>query len=289
MKTQKSIPASLLLLLAVIGFSCEKIEEEPWNRFPEMTMTHNGSDRFQIGLYGTGTAYIDWGDGTPVVTDKTISNNEAPFPTNNHGYYRNPELVYTVKVKGKNITGLMLNTSQGEVSTIDVSKNPALEYLSCYGGRNGILESLDLSKNPALKYLDCSTNQLQTLDLSNNTGLEYLICYNNHLSIPDIGKLTELRYLDCSRNFLGNLDFSKNMELIYLNCSSTSMTALDLSKNTKLTELNCSSNKFSAEALNALFETLPDTGGRLSMYNNPGTDDCDRSIATNKGWSVNYY
>jgi len=65
---------------------------------------------------------------------------------------------------------------------------------------------------------------------------------------------------------------------------------LDVSKNTRLTYLNCSSNKLSAGALNALFEMLltVSKGIDVNLYikNNPGTEDCDISIAKNKGWTI---
>jgi len=67
---------------------------------------------------------------------------------------------------------------------------------------------------------------------------------------------------------------------------------LDVSKNTKLIYLVCDSNQFTAEALNALFVTLhgnpPVSGDTKTIYigNNLGTAACNRSTATNKGWTV---
>jgi hypothetical protein len=56
-----------------------------------------------------------------------------------------------------------------------------------------------------------------------------------------------------------------------------------------LTMLNCKDNNFTASALNALFESLPDVdSGDLYIGGNPGASTCNRSIATGKGWSVDY-
>lgn len=48
-------------------------------------------------------------------------------------------------------------------------------------------------------------------------------------------------------------------------------------------------NEFSAEALNDILQALPVSapGPRvLSLAYNPGSADCDRNIATEKGWLV---
>jgi Leucine-rich repeat (LRR) protein len=139
--------------------------------------------------------------------------------------------------------------------------------LECSGLRNQ-LSSLDVSKNAELTYLDCHFNQLTSLDVSKNTALTYLACYFNQLK---------------------SLDVSKNTALTNLNCGSNKLTDLDVSSNTALTTLNCAGNRLTGSALDALFETLHSNDGDKIIYikNNPGTDNCDRSIATNKGWTVN--
>jgi hypothetical protein len=74
-----------------------------------------------------------------------------------------------------------------------------------------------------------------------------------------------------------------------LRCDGNRLTSLDVSKNTALTELACQDNQFSSKSLNALFRTLHSNAGSkdgIGIQNNPGTNDCDRSIATNKGWRV---
>jgi len=50
-------------------------------------------------------------------------------------------------------------------------------------------------------------------------------------------------------------------------------------------------NNFTAETLNDLFRTLHDNDFSKTIYiaNNPGTEDCDPSIAQAKGWTVEKY
>jgi hypothetical protein len=72
---------------------------------------------------------------------------------------------------------------------------------------------------------------------------------------------------------------------MYLICSNNQLTALDMSSNTALMVLICFNNQLTADALNALFRSLPTVGtNEINIWNNPGTGDCDRSIATAKGW-----
>jgi len=85
---------------------------------------------------------------------------------------------------------------------------------------------------------------------------------------------------------------NKNTALTYLRCHVNQLTSLDVSKNTALRYLDCRNNNLQADALNALFESLHDnaTSGDkfISIGSNSGTNTCDRSIATAKGWRVGW-
>ena len=141
-------------------------------------------------------------------------------------------------------------------------------------------------------YLHCWSNRLATLDVSNNTALEDLWCFSNQLSNLDVSNNTALIQLICSYNRLINLDISKNSSMRWLQCQFNLLTNLDASNNTELVYLNCIFNDFTANALDNLFGTLPPNnadsgrGKYISIYDNPGTRDCNPSIATEKGWSV---
>ena len=200
-----------------------------------------------------------------------------------------------------------IHCNSNKIKILDVSKNTALYQLRCDSNQ---LKSLDLSKNTELHYLDCSRNQLTSLDISKNTALTGLLCGVNQLTSLNTTNNTKLGYLNCSRNQLTNLDLSKNMELGYLYCEYNQLTSFDAANNTKLGYLNCSHNQltsldlskniwltfleikdnvFPAEALNDLFETLQSnvgSGNYINIGSNPGSYDCDKSIAENKGWMV---
>ena len=75
-------------------------------------------------------------------------------------------------------------------------------------------------------------------------------------------------------------------ELEEIHCATEKLTVLEIKDCKALRSLNCYNNQLTATALNALFNSLPATTyGSISISGNPGAGSCDRSIATNKGWT----
>ena len=114
----------------------------------------------------------------------------------------------------------------------------------------------------------CSNNDLTSLNVSNNPKLNYLVILSNKLK---------------------NIDVSKNLELIELDCSLNQLKSLDVRNNTKLASLFLRSNQLNATQINKLFETLHKNKiweKTIFIGGNPGTKNCDKSIATSKGWIV---
>jgi Leucine-rich repeat (LRR) protein len=132
--------------------------------------------------------------------------------------------------------------------------------------------------------LNCSHKRLTALDVSRNPDLTVLNCGHNHLTALDVSRNTGLTKLECYDNRLTALDVSRNTALTELECGYNHLTALDVSRNTALTRLNCRNNQLTAEALNALFADLPAHSGSIRIKDNPGSNACDRSLATDKGW-----
>ena len=131
----------------------------------------------------------------------------------------------------------------GKLTSLDVSKNTALEELYCLYNQ---LTSLDVSKNTALTYLECSSNQLSSLNVSKNTALKTLYCGYNQFTSLDVSKNTALKTLHCLYNQLTSLDVSKNTALKTLYCDYNQLTSLDISKNTALEELYCQNNQLTS-------------------------------------------
>ena len=75
------------------------------------------------------------------------------------------------------------------------------------------LSTLDLSKNKNLYYLSCNENKLDTLILGQKNKLKILSCNNNQLSHLDLSKSPQISSLECNNNHLKNIDLSNNPSL----------------------------------------------------------------------------
>jgi len=183
-----------------------------------------------------------------------------------------------------------------EIKDLDVSKNTKLEILFC---GETLISSLDVSRNIELSLLNCESSQLINLDVSKNTKLVELQCNSNPLTQLNAGNNPSMTTLVCSDCRLNSLDVSGLTSLTHLECGSykddpdslsNRITSLKVNDCISLSYLNCQNNQLSREALNSLFETLNATtisyGKDILISNNPGANDCDKSIAENKGWYV---
>lgn len=106
------------------------------------------------------------------------------------------------------------------------------------------LTSLDVSYNPALTWLHCDENQLTSLDVSQNRALELLSCYKNQLTSLDVRQNTALETLTCNKNQLTSLDVSQNRALEILSCDDNRLTSLDCTRNTKISDFSGSNQEY---------------------------------------------
>jgi len=121
-------------------------------------------------------------------------------------------------------------------------------------------------------------------------NITYLACHENLLTQLDVSRNTALSALVCFRNQLTSLDLSRNTRLGFLDCTNNKLTSLDMSRQSSLWHLECNENALTSEALNTMLGTLHHyvlrSTKEVYIGNNPGTDDCDISIAEDKGWVV---
>ena len=129
----------------------------------KIKMTTEAGGEFIFHLAGSGTATVDWGDGSEKVT-LTLLEDIYPAVQFRHTYPS--ATIRTIIVNGDNITGL----SCGYITSLDVSRNTELKYLDT---GPVLLKSLDVSKNVALTVLQVG-GDFTSLDLSKNTALTYL-------------------------------------------------------------------------------------------------------------------
>ena len=127
-----------------------------------------------------------------------------------------------------------LNLSLKPIRKLDVSKNKALKFLSCYNvNRNEDQDFiLNVSESDSLKFLSCDFNHISSLDISNNLALEHLSVAGNNITTLDVTQNLDLMHLACGYNQIDSLDLSNNHKLIYLDCGENSISCLVL-------EFNC--------------------------------------------------
>ncbi len=139
------------------------------------------------------------------------------------------------------------------LSTIDLSQNPELEYLDLSLNYN--LSTLDVTNNHNLIRLDVNKCNLTQLDVSQNPQLERLYLgyfwtdnsgqeppYNNDIQNIDISNNPALKWLQLRNINLNALDVSSNINLLTLFAGKNNIQMLDLSNNTQLTWLTVDEN-----------------------------------------------
>ena len=150
-----------------------------------------------------------------------------------------------------------------DLKSIDVSKNPKLEFLNV--AQTGLtslnvknnrklvdlkvycnqLTALDVSSNYMLKELYCFENQLTALDLSYNGALECLSVSENPIAELNLHPLSSLKTLYCQKMQLKKLDVDRCPKLQLLYCYDNQIETLDLRSNKKLQALKCQNNRLS--------------------------------------------
>lgn len=194
--------------------------------------------------------------------------------------------------KGTDYDRVMLYVSGRGAFTIDWGDGSTIETNSSTG--NGFSHSYSDRSSRTITIIGGNVSALTSesniidLDFSNNIALTRLGCNLNALTSLDVSKNIWLRSLACNNNKLTSLDLSKNVNLMWLDCSINQLTNLDVNKNIALTFLNCNTNKLTNNSLETLFKTLNTNVDTKNIYigGNPGTEECDRGIATSKGWIV---
>lgn len=101
------------------------------------------------------------------------------------------------------------------ITSLDVSKNTALEYIRCYSHD---IKELDFSNNPNLNTLYCGGSSLQSLDISQNNALRYLNVLYSPITSLDVKEKTNLEQFGCYGCQLSTLDITNNSNLLYIRC-----------------------------------------------------------------------
>ena len=194
-----------------------------------------------------------------------------------------------------------VSSHANEITMTTSKKGEVAIFMSGFGtinidwGDGSAIETHTLSSDRIKYVYSYSDTTARAITITDN-HITVLDCYNIQLTSLNFSKSTALSDLACYNYQLITLDVSNNTALSMLECDNNQLTNLDVSKNTVLQWLSCKGNQLSSAALDVLFGTLHSNTVTysyslpakkyISISNNPGTSDCDQSIATKKGWNV---
>lgn len=264
------------------------------------------SDTPELAFKSDGKLTINWGDNT----FDTITN--ATAESISHTYSKT-NATYNISIKTSDVTNFQIEDSR--VSNLELGVFPNIKTLTI---RNINKPIFDVSKNTKLESLFLTNCNLNSIDLSNNISLQRVYLGNentknmNNIENIDLSKNTELVTFDAENNLLSKIDFNNNLKLTTINLNNNKLTSIYLGKNsvleniylknnqltelvasysTDLKRLEINNNLFTDKTLNLLFESLSDKeiwDKTIVITGNPGSETCDRTIATNKKWIVSY-
>jgi len=125
------------------------------------------------------------------------------------------------------------------LTMLDLSENKELVHLDCESrlAMKNTLTTLDLSSNPKLEFLSCIENQITSLNISSNPQLSALHCGYNKLSSLNVSLNTNLKTLHCNNNLLTSLDVSKNTALTDMITCGNRFSGFDISNNHNLVKI----------------------------------------------------
>ena len=163
------------------------------------------------------------------LSELTYLNLQANFDLKSIDVSKNPKLEF-------------LNVAQTGLTSLNVSNNRKLVELNVYCNQ---LTALDVRSNYLLMDLACFENQITSLDLSYNGALEYLGVSENPIAELDLHPLSNLKTLYCQKMQLKKLDVDRCPKLQLLYCYDNQIETLDLRSNKKLQTLKCQNNRLS--------------------------------------------
>lgn len=184
-----------------------------------------------------------------------------------------------------------LYIASDNLKSLTLNDCPSLIYCTVEESPN--LTSAKFNNCKALTYLKLDESEsLASLELGNCESLQTLIIYDNDnkLNSLDVSCCRRLTKLNCNSCNLTSLDVSNSPSLEDLQCSGNQISTLKVNSKT-IRYLSCYSNNLSTNAINEIFKTLPINHSSdqhyVSIGDNPGSEYCNKSIAENKGWTVN--
>jgi hypothetical protein len=280
----------------------------------------NSSGTVSINTTFTGTAQIDWGDGTisSIVSSNSISHTFTGSTKINYVFSNGNSAITRIaqpnpignKVGGsinvsrfQNLNSLSLG--QYNLSSVIWNYNSTLlTYINF--ANNAVTGSIPgLDNHTALSTFICNANQLtgNIPSLNSNTSIVNFTCNGNQLtgSIPSLSNNTALTTFNCQNNSLsGSIpNLSNNTSLASFLCHANNLT--DFSGGTvssTLGDFRAYSNRLTSTAINAILAAFVAAGrtssnGTCILNLGPGGNAAptgqgitDKNTLISRGWTV---
>lgn len=144
------------------------------------------------------------------------------------------------KEERESVKAIEINSTLQLDSLVGIEHFPNITELYCLGGN---LTSLDVSKNHALELLDCSQNRISDLDVSGCTNLKRVTGYGNRFHTLNVSGCSSLESLNLDMNFDDTIEtltgFSDCTNLKDLSLGKIDAQLLNISSFPKLERLCC--------------------------------------------------
>lgn len=188
----------------------------------------------------------------------------------------------------------VLNISNNLFEDFDFSIAPWVSEIAASG--NKLSGEVDLSENKSLGKFFASDNEIESIKFS-GSALTTLVVNNNKLKMLDVPS-GGLYWLEASNNQLVGVNVSASSKLYMVQLDNNKLTSLNLKDNPELSSVSIRNNQFAANSLEKLYSQLPDMTdvevppsysswmAWVFVEGNPGAEEADNTILTNKGWNV---
>lgn len=187
----------------------------------------------------------------------------------------------TITIKG-DLKFLSINF--GKLTSLDVTKCPTLERLSC--NDNPKLTTLDVSPLSNLLYLSMARCAIESIDISKSKGLKTLIIEDNQISTIDLSNNPDIVVLRMNRNKVASLAFPSGSALEEVYVSGNMLTAVDFSNCANLRIANVINNQISGKNMDNLIASLPtykvNDGQYVGVFADPTSGYKDKNVCTVK-------
>lgn len=189
----------------------------------------------------------------------------------------------------------VFSIADNQVSSVNFAHMPKATEIVLTN--NKFAGAIDLTACTSLAKLFATGNQLESIAFPETTTLTTVIVNDNEMKTLRIPS-TMLYWLEADRNLLTAVDVSQSTNLMLFHADDNQLNSINFKNPDNLASVYLRNNLFEAEALNRIYDVLPDYSGTtipseyadwmdwIRVAGNPGSLSSNATIAEAKGWNV---